>query len=310
MSDGAGSDPFRKVGFVGLGRMGRPMAHLLAAEGLQVHGHDADPDVLAASAADGVVPVASIGELARTCPVVILMLPNSDVVDAVTAQLCSDGFPDPVVRRHVIDMGSSDPERTRRLATALGRADVEFWDAPVSGGVAAARSGSLTIMVGGTSEQYQFASSLLNPVGSTITHVGPVGSGHALKALNNLMSACSLVITTEALTVATRFDIDPATALAVINTSSGRSGSTEAKFPKFVLPGTFDSGFTAALMDKDIGIANRLANDVSVEVPLAEAVGRRWHELTAALGDAADHTEIVKPLEARYDIEIRARKNG
>lgn len=115
-----------------------------------------------------------------------------------------------------------------------------------------------------------------------------------------------MLITAEAMTVATRFGIDPSTALAVVNTASGRSGSTEAKFPKFVLPGTFDSGFTAALMDKDVGIATRLGGDLAVDTPLADAVAARWHELAAQLAPGADHTEVVRPLEAKYGLEIRA----
>ncbi|WP_055710927.1 NAD-binding protein [Streptomyces torulosus] len=115
-----------------------------------------------------------------------------------------------------------------------------------------------------------------------------------------------MLITAEAMTVATRFGMDPATALAVVNSASGRSGSTEAKFPKFVLTGTFDSGFTAALMAKDVGIATLLGKDLAVELPLAEAVQARWRELAAELAPDADHTEIVRPLEARNGVSIRA----
>lgn len=296
----AGTGP---IGFVGLGQMGRPMVRCLTSAGSEIHGYDADPGVTAESVADGIVPAGSIADLAARCPTVILMLPNSDIVDAVAGQLATAA--DHGVCRRIIDMGSSEPERTRRLAEQLVSAGIELVDAPVSGGVGAARTGTLTIMAGGTADQYRETAALLAPLGSSITHVGPVGAGHALKALNNLMSACSLVITAEAMTVATRFGIAPATALAVVNTASGRSGSTEAKFPKFVLTGAFDSGFSAALMDKDVGIANRLADDLSIETPLAEAVAHRWHELTTQLARDADHTEIVKPLEARAGVQIR-----
>ncbi|WP_181781746.1 NAD(P)-dependent oxidoreductase [Pseudonocardia pini] len=291
------------VAVVGLGQMGAPMARRLVGAGRTVLGVDTDPAVVAAAAADCVKPAASVAEAARSSDTMILMLPHSGIVDAVAAEIAAvtgEGR-----CRRIVDMSSSEPSRTRQLAARLVRSGVELVDAPVSGGVGAAVAGTLTVMVGGSAEQFAVVERLLDPVGSSIVHVGAVGSGHALKALNNLMSACSMVITAEAMTVAARFGIDPETALAVVNSASGRSGSTEAKFPRFVLPRRFDSGFTAALMDKDVGIATRLAADVGVRTTLADAVGARWHELVGQLPAGADHTEIIRPLEAEYGVEIR-----
>ncbi|GHE47000.1 NAD(P)-dependent oxidoreductase [Streptomyces capitiformicae] len=295
----------RAAALAGLGKMGAPMARRLVSAGYAVHGYDVDERLRVALAADGLTPVASVDELADAAEDIILMLPNSDIVDQVAERIAAAVRSGARCRR-IIDMSSSEPGRTRRLAPRLAESGIELVDAPVSGGVGGAVAGTLTLMVGGTAEQYERVRPLLEPLGSSIVHVGPVGAGHAIKALNNLMSACSMLITAEAMTVATRFGMDPATALAVVNSASGRSGSTEAKFPKFVLTGTFDSGFTAALMAKDVGIATLLGKDLAVELPLAEAVQARWRELAAELAPDADHTEIVRPLEARHGVSIRA----
>lgn len=306
MSEATGLGEQRpRVALAGLGRMGLPMARCLVAAGYEVYGYDVDERLRAGLAADGLIPVASVEELADTGEDVILMLPNSDIVDDVAGRIAAAVRSGARCRR-IVDMSSSEPGRTRQLAQRLAESGIELVDAPVSGGVGAAVAGTLTIMVGGTAEQYERARPLLTPLGSSIVHAGPVGAGHAIKALNNLMSACSMLITAEAMTVATSFGIDPATALSVVNSASGRSGSTEVKFPKFVLTGAFDSGFTAALMAKDVGIATLLGKDLAVELPLAEAVEARWRELAAELAPDADHTEIVRPLEARNSVSIRA----
>ncbi|GHE80772.1 2-hydroxy-3-oxopropionate reductase [Amycolatopsis deserti] len=302
-------DGHRRVGFIGLGQMGRPMARRLVAAGFDVHGFDAIEQVRTAAADDGVRVAGTVEQVARTCPVTILMLPNSDVVDAVAGRIAAVDRPADGCRT-LIDMSSSEPARTRLLSDRLEPSGIKLIDAPVSGGVSAAQAGTLTVMVGGSAEQFRAVAAWLAPIGKSVVQVGPVGAGHALKALNNLMSACSMLITAEAMTIATKFGIEPSTALEVVNSASGRSGSTEAKFPRFVLPGTFDSGFTAALMDKDVAIATGLGRALSVDTPLAEAVAARWHELTGQLRPGADHTEVVRPLEAKHGLEIRSHANG
>ena len=241
------------VGFVGLGHMGAPMVRRLAAAGVAVRGHDAAPRPELA----GVVTlVDKAAEVADGVPVVILMLPDSDVVDAVVhgAELLDALAPGTVL----VDMGSSEPLRTRALAEEVVARGATLVDAPVSGGVTGATAGTLTIMVGGPDDTVAALTPLLAVLGR-VRAVGPVGAGHALKALNNLMSAAHLLASSEALLVGQRFGLDPAVLLDAVNGSSGRSGSTEHKWPNFVLPATFDSGFAMALMVKDIRIALGLA---------------------------------------------------
>ncbi|MGI5133048.1 NAD(P)-dependent oxidoreductase [Pseudonocardia sp. CA-107938] len=275
------------VGFVGLGRMGDPMVRRLAGAGIAVRGHDAVPRP---DLADVVTLVGSAAEVAA--PVVVLMLPDSGVVEAVVHGGLLDALePDTVL----VDMGSSEPLRTRALAPVVAERGVTLVDAPVSGGVKGAVAGSLTIMAGGPEDVVGALEPLLALLGR-VRHVGPVGAGHALKALNNLMSAAHLLASSEALLAGQRFGLDPEVMLDAVNGSSGRSGSTENKWPNFVLPGTFDSGFALTLMLKDIRIALGLAEATGVPAALTARTVELWAEAAEALGPDADHTEIVRWL--------------
>jgi 3-hydroxyisobutyrate dehydrogenase len=288
MAEPAGLPP--AVGFVGLGRMGTPMVRRLAAAGVAVRGYDAAPRPELA----GVVTLVEKAALvAEGVPVVVLMLPDSDVVDSVVhgAGLLDALAPGTVL----VDMGSSEPLRTRALAGHVAERGAVLVDAPVSGGVSGATAGTMTIMVGGPEDVVAPLVTLFGVLGR-MRHVGPVGAGHALKALNNLMSAAHLLASSEALLAGQRFGLDPAVMLDAVNGSSGRSGSTENKWPNFVLPGTFDSGFALGLMLKDIRIALGLAEATGAPSALAARTVELWGEAAAALGPAADHTEIVRWL--------------
>lgn len=200
----------------------------------------------------------------------------------------------------LIDMTSSIPTRTRTLSGRAAERGVMLLDAPVSGGVPGAEAGTLTVMAGGPAETVERARPLLEVLGSRVLHVGPVGGGHALKALNNLMSAAHLLASSEALVVGREFGLDPAVMLEGVNGSSGRSGSTENKWPNYILTGAYDAGFSAGLMVKDVRIALELARAVGVPTPLAEAATGVWADAVEHLGADADHTEIVRWLEHLY----------
>lgn len=285
--EGAGAT----VGFVGLGNMGGPMSTRLVGAGYRVQGFDlaqASRQVLADA---GGTAVANLEAAVAGAGVVILMLPNSDIV---AATLRDKGFvaePGTIV----VDMSSSEPLRTRALAAELKDRGITLVDAPVSGGVARARTGKLTIMTGGDPADLARVSPVLAAMGTT-THAGAVGSGHAVKALNNLLSATHLLVTCEAMLAGEKFGLDPAVMLEIFNRSSGRSGSTENKWPHFILPGTFDSGFGLRLMLKDMGIADRLAEQVGTPDPLGKAATELWARAAEALDAGADHTEIVNWL--------------
>jgi 3-hydroxyisobutyrate dehydrogenase len=289
--------PVRAVGFVGLGRMGDPMVRRLAAAGVDVRGHDAAPGPRT-TFADLVTIVDKPAEVVPTDgegpPVVVLMLPDSNVVEAVLGEGLLDALTPGTL---LVDMGSSEPMRTKALAERVAARGAVMIDAPVSGGVSGATAGTLTIMVGGPDAEVAAITPLLAVLGR-VRHVGPVGAGHALKALNNLMSASHLLASSEALLAGERFGLDPAVMLDAVNGSSGRSGSTENKWPNFVLPETYNSGFALALMVKDIRIALGLAEATGAPSALAARTVELWSEAAAALAPDADHTEIVRWLRA------------
>ncbi len=297
------------IGVIGLGNMGLPMATRLRAAGYDVRGYDRDDSACAAAHAAGIATTESVDALARIAPTIVMLLPGSHVVDPVAADIVRV----PRTERacdFVIDMSSSSPGRTRALGASLSESGITLMDAPVSGGVTGARAGTLTIMVGGDDAALERARPLLEHLGARVIHVGATGAGHAAKALNNLLSATHLLATNEALIVGARFGIEPEVLNAAINVSSGRSGSTDNKMPRFVLSGAFDSGFSSALLAKDIGIATNLADEMGMDAPIGRAVEEWWVRLAAQIEPDADHTEIIRPLEADNGVHIRARSSA
>ncbi|MFY1671559.1 NAD(P)-dependent oxidoreductase [Plantactinospora sp. WMMB334] len=279
------------VAFVGLGNMGGPMSARLVRAGYQVRGFDPAEPARQALAGAGGTAAPDLAGAVRGASVIVLMLPNSDVVEATV----HDGGFVAEPGATVVDMSSSEPMRTRALAAELAERGVTLVDAPVSGGVSRARSGELTIMTGGEPADLDRVAPILAHLG-TATRAGAVGSGHAVKALNNLLSATHLLVTCEAILAGERFGLDPETMLSIFNRSSGRSGSTENKWPTFILPGSYDSGFGLRLMLKDMRIATGLADQVGTPDPLGHAAAELWARAAEALDATADHTEIVNWL--------------
>jgi 3-hydroxyisobutyrate dehydrogenase len=197
----------------------------------------------------------------------------------------------------VVDMGSSDPTQTRELAAEAAARGFGYVDAPVSGAVVGAEAGTLTIMFGGTAEELARCEPFFAALGRKIVHAGPVGAGHALKALNNLLSATNFLITLEAVAAGARFGLDPKVMVDAINDSTGRSWATEHKVPQFVEPRSFTSGFAMRLMVKDIQTARALAHATSSPFALGDASVALWEQAAEALPDEADHTEIALWLE-------------
>jgi len=298
----APSEPSRAtIGFAGLGHMGTPMANRLAAAGHRLRVYDIAPAARARhEGLDGVAVVSQVAEIADGADVVILMLPDSAVVTQV---LLADGLLGRVAPSAVVvDMSSSEPGRTRELARVAADRGVTLVDAPVSGGVAGARNGSLTIMLGGPASVLDRLRPVLEALGSQVMHAGDiVGAGHAVKALNNLMSAAHLLASSEALLAGRQFGLDPEVMLSIVNSSSGRSGSTQLKWPKYILPEAYDSGFGLRLMLKDMRIALQLEQEAGVPALLGQAAVAAWAAAAEDLPPAADHTEIARWLAARIE---------
>ena len=294
--------------FIGLGRMGNPMVRRYAPTHATVL-YDVNIASAAALAVDiGSKVVESLDELPSDVDTVILMLPNSRIVESVVrgghglfARLPKAAL--------VIDMGSSEPSSTRALAEEAADAGIAYVDAPVSGGVAKAATGELSIMVGGAPADLERAAEHLAPLGASILAVGPAGAGHAAKALNNLLSATNLAAVAEILTVAKNFGIEAEVMVNVINASTGRSQASEVKYPKHVLTGRFDSGFSMDLMLKDLAIAHTLSKGAGLTTPITDKTVETLDEARSVLGGAdLDHTEVARFYEIVNQVELRSSK--
>lgn len=285
------------IGFIGVGAMGRPMCQRLAAAGYGLVLFDLDASRLAdAAAATGAVAAASPSAVAAASEVVITMLPTSHSVAGVLAG--SDGLlaglrPGTVV----VEMSSGVPTETRALAERVAGRGGSLIDAPVSGGVPRARTGELAIMVGGEAATIDRVDPVLRAMGTSILRTGPVGSAHAMKALNNLVSAGGFLIGVEAMLIGQRFGLDPAVIVDVLNASTGMNNSTQRKFKQFVLSRRFDSGFSMDLMLKDVSIALDLARETGTPSPLAAQVREMCAAARALLGEGQDHTALAQLSE-------------
>ena len=289
--------PPERIGFVGLGNMGAPMARHLAAAGFHLVAADSNPAALERFC--GTVPcerAGSLVDLGRSCRLVITMLPDGQAVRQVL--LGTDGVAAGLAPGSVaLDMSSAEPVGTRALAAQLADASIALVDAPVSGGVKRAVAGTLAIMAGGEAAAIARCRLVLAPLGQVFC-AGASGSGHAVKALNNYLSAVALAATAEAMMAGECFGIDPRLMLEILNHSTGRNTATEQKYPAFVLPRTFDSGFALGLMAKDLRIALGLAEAVGTPKALLSECAALWARAERRMGGNADNTDIVRYLEA------------
>lgn len=291
-----------KIGFVGIGAMGTPMAGNLAKAGYQLVIYDAVPKrALALAAAHKVEIAENLAAIGAACEIVITMLPDGGIVRKV---LCgdNDSFRDCVAAglkagSLVVDMSSSSPLGTRELGTLLAKLGVKLIDAPVSNGVRGAIAATLAIMVGGDKALFEQCHPLFEKIGSQIFHAGPLGAGHAIKALNNYVSAAGLVAACEAVIVGRRFGLEPGVVVDILNASSGMNNTTKNKIKQYMISGAFNAGFTMGLMAKDVRTALEVAEAMHGPARLAQHMSAVWSEAEQQLGAAADHTEIFRYLE-------------
>lgn len=282
------------VGFIGLGAMGEPMAKRVAGAGFPLVVLDANADKAAEIAkVTGGTAAANGKELAERADVIVTMLPSSDIVRAAL-----DGDTGVIAGLKpgtvILEMSSGVPDTTRMIATELAAHNVTLLDCPVSGGVSRAISGELAIMAGGEDADFKLGEPVLATMGSSITRTGPVGSAHAMKALNNLVSAGGFLIGIEALLIGSRFGLDPALMVDVLNVSTGMNNSTQKKFKQFVLSRKFNAGFGLDLMVKDLGIALGVAETTGTTVPFAILCREMWQGAQKALGPGLDHTHMAR----------------
>lgn len=280
-----------RIGLVGLGNMGKPMARHLIANGFELQVFDLDRALARDFSAEiGATSAESLPELGRASDIVITMLPTGRVVrevvtgeNGLVAGLDSGDV--------VIDMSSSEPGGSRALAGELEKAGIDFVDAPVSGGVPGAVDATLTIMVGAKDQAlFDRVRPVLAALGKKIIPTGAVGTGHAMKALNNFIAGSNFAAASEALILGARFGLDRATMLDIINTSTGRNFASEKLLGQQVLTEKYSSGFTLGLLSKDVGIAAALSEELEAGLPTVAQTNAWWQAALEGANGADDHT--------------------
>jgi 3-hydroxyisobutyrate dehydrogenase len=273
------------VAVIGLGNMGLAMVTRLCAVGRAPQGWDLDPDKRAAAAAAGATVPDSL--TAAAAPLTLLSLPHHDAVAAVLAQL----LPVLPAGSVIVDTSTLSPGAVRGFADQAASAGCAYLDAPVSGGPAGAAAGTLAMMIGGDEAALDRARPVLELLAAKILHVGASGAGQVAKLVNNLLVATHLVTAAEALRLGTAAGVPPEALLPVLNGASGRSAATEVNWPRWIASGTFDSGFSAGLMRKDVRLALGLAEELDVPLDATARAAAAWEALSA-VPDSADFNRV------------------
>ena len=294
----------KKIGFIGVGNMGNPMAANLLKGGFEVTVFDARAETAAAFVAQhGGKAVASLAELARVADAIVTMLPDDKIVRKV---MLEGGAATAMAKDTVlIDMGTCDPTGTRTTAEALEKLGLHMVDAPVMGGVVFAKDGSLDIMAGGSEELVARCTPVLKAMGRGVTHCGPVGSAHAMKALANYVNACALINAIEALTIGKKFGLDPKMmADALVPMCAGRNHPIEKKVIPQILTHKYATGMALSFIAKDVKIAVDTAHAIGAAVPLGEKVSELWDDAVVKVGAKVDQTEIVRYWEEATGVKL------
>ncbi len=293
------------LGFVGLGVMGRPMASHLAAAGHAITLYDIAPGLAADVAATlaGATAASTPAELAARSDIVVTMVPNGGVVQSLVdgADGLLQGLRPGTL---LLDTSSSEPWLTEATARRLADAGVAMVDAPVSGAEWGAKAAELVFMCGGAAADIERVRPLLEVMGKAVFHLGPIAAGHAMKCLNNLITAINFVGVTEGLAIGKRYGLDPAAMVDVLDESTGMSWISKTHIRQRVLSRSFDDPFKLALMLKDIGIATQLARSVDVPAPLSAINQELWRAAAAAAGPEASVSELARWVERLTRTEI------
>jgi 3-hydroxyisobutyrate dehydrogenase len=283
------------IGFVGLGSMGSVMVSLLSKEKFNLIAYDINKEIELDS---NIACAENLRELVD-CNILILILPNGSIVKETVLQLVEYGF-----KGQVIDMSSSHPQQTIELQELVKQNCISIVDAPVSGGVKKAINGTLMVMVGCIQEDFKAIKILLECFG-TVRHIGPLGAGHAMKALNNYVSASGLLASMQALATAEAYGIKANDFIEVINSSTGKNNSTQVKFLPYVIPRKYDSGFSLSLMTKDVEIASSIIKDAKFSTPLSNVLPEYLTEVLKNLKEGVDHTALYEEINPRSVTETQ-----
>jgi len=292
-----------KIGFIGLGNMGKPLAERLLKK-YQLYVYDLDTKNLKYFLDKGAVACSNPSDLARNTSRIFLCLPTSIVVEKVIygenglLETASKGS-------FIIDMTTGEPEISRKISKALQSKEINFIDAPGSGGPEGANQGNIAIMVGGTKTQFSTIKPIMDDISSNIFYAGEVGSGHSIKAGNNLLNLICRMATFEVISMLVKDGVSPETAVNIIQKSSGRNYATEITLPDNIISGKMFQGFSTGLMKKDAGVATKIAISNKVEIPLGKLSQELLKNTIDEFGENADMSNVALTYEKLTGAKIR-----
>lgn len=295
-----------EIGFIGLGNMGAPMAGRLVEAGYRLVVTDVSASALKEFEKLGARTVKTPKDVADICETVFASLPTPAIVDQVATG--QNGVSSGVAVKRFIDLSTTGATSSAKIAAKLTENAIAHLDAPVSGGKAGAKAGTLAVMISGPRDHYEIAEPMLKNIGKLFYVGEKAGLGQTMKLVNNLLSATALAATSEAVVMAVKAGLDPSIVIDVINTGSGRNSASQDKFPRAILPRTFDFGFTTALMYKDLKLCMEEAEALGAQMWVGNAVKQLWQLVHSQIGPESDFTQIVEVPERWAGVEVAARK--
>ncbi|WP_438311997.1 NAD(P)-dependent oxidoreductase [Sporosarcina sp. FA9] len=299
----------KRIGFIGLGNMGLPMAMNLLKGGQKLSVFDKNVEAVNCMVKLGAKACVNAKEVAEKSSIIFISLPNSPIIESVIIGVDGvlEGFKNGEV---IIDMSSADPSSTRKISDILLEKGVTIIDAPVSGGPEAAAEGTLSIMVGSSEADYLTYKPLLSLLGTKVSHVGEVSSGHSIKAINNLLYGTIFVASCEAMALGVKSGIKAEKLLSVISASAGRNFAIDVKFPGNVMSRNFKPGFSTDLLNKDMDIALSLAKEQNVPVVLSQAASQFITMGIQKGYGKLDHTALIQFFEEFIGMEVKQTEGG
>ncbi|OZI70888.1 oxidoreductase [Bordetella genomosp. 12] len=295
----------KHLGFVGIGRMGAPMAERLLDAGFELTIYDTQAAGLQALKAKGAHIAASPREVADAASTVLVSLPTPDIV--ISVALGENGLARGKAVRTVIDLSTSGSEAARTLAEGLASLDIQSIDCPVSGGVTGAKRGTLALMVSGPRERFEALEPVFNALGKPVYVGEKPGMAQTMKVINNLISVTALSITSELMVMGVKAGLDPDVMLQVINSGSGRTNASEDKIPRFVLTRNFDFGFAIGLSVKDVRLCLEESEQLGVTLRVGDAARKLLNDARDKFGNDADLTEIIRYVEEGAGVQVRGK---
>ncbi|MBP2452832.1 NAD(P)-dependent oxidoreductase [Mycolicibacterium lutetiense] len=280
------------IGFIGLGNMGFPMLGRLLTAGHPVVAFDVREDVLATATALGAQPAKSVRDVADRAETVLASLPTPQVSQSVVTEVAEGSK----VRRFV-DLSTVGAGAAQRNHATLAAQDIAALDSPVSGGMHGAQAGTLAIMVSGPHAEFEALAAVFEALGRAIFVSEQPGAAQTMKLINNLMAATTLAATAEVMVMGVKAGLSADVMIDVLNAGSGGTHASRDKFPRAVLPRTFDYGFATGLMAKDVGLYLAEATSLGLPVEMAATVQRIWEQTVQAEGPESDFTSVIKPME-------------